>query len=174
MPFYVTTHGYGVFIDTARYVTFYGGGKKLAKAASTEPNEKSLIASNALPAAYRRVNFSEHTRVLVEVPEAQGVDVYVFAGPSMRQAVQRYNLFSGGGPLPPRWGLGMWYRVKADYKQDEVIRLAAEFRSNRIPCDVLGLEPGWQTHAYSCTFVWGDNFQIPPHWSPISRARTIA
>ena len=162
VPFYVTTRGYGIFVDTARYITFYGGGKKLANTSpSKEPNEKSLIAADALPAAYRRANLGEHTQVLIEIPEAQGVDVYVFGGPSMREAVQRYNLFSGGGALPPRWGLGMWYRVKADYKQDEVIALAGEFRNNRIPCDVLGLEPGWQTHAYSCSFVWSDHFPDP-------------
>ncbi len=125
------------------------------------PAPPFAIAPDALPAAYRRTNLGERTQVLVEVPEAEGVDVYVFAGPSMRQAVQRYNLFSGGGALPPRWGLGMWYRVKADYNQNDVLKLADEFRSSRIPCDVLGLEPGWQTHAYSCTFVWSDKFPDP-------------
>jgi alpha-D-xyloside xylohydrolase len=163
VPFYVTTGGYGILIDTARYATFYAGGKKTVKAATpaADSNAPFSIAADALPAAYRRANLGERTQVLVEVPEADGVDVYVFAGPSMRQAVQRYNLFSGGGPLPPRWGLGMWYRVKADYNQDEVVKLAAEFRASRIPCDVLGLEPGWQTHAYSCTFVWSDKFRDP-------------
>jgi alpha-D-xyloside xylohydrolase len=163
VPFYVTTRGYGIFVDTARYATVYMGGKKTVKTAPAPADTAApfTIASDALPAAYRRTNLSEHTQVLVEIPEAQGVDVYVFAGPSMRQAVQRYNLFSGGGPLPPRWGLGMWYRVKADYNQDEVLKLADEFRANRIPCDVLGLEPGWQTHAYSCTFVWSDKFPDP-------------
>lgn len=163
VPFYVTTRGYGVLIDTARYATIYLGGKKTVKTAPA-PAESSApftIAANALPAAYRRVNFKEHTQVQVEIPEAQGVDIYVFAGPSMRQAVQRYNLFSGGGPLPPRWGLGVWYRVKADYNQEEVLKLASEFRESRIPCDVLGLEPGWQTHAYSCTFVWSEKFPNP-------------
>lgn len=29
VPFYVTTPGYGVLVDTARYATFYIGGKKL-------------------------------------------------------------------------------------------------------------------------------------------------
>jgi alpha-D-xyloside xylohydrolase len=162
VPFYVTTRGYGVLIDTARYATVYTGGRKTVKAAATQPDYPPFaIAADALPAAYRRANLGERTQVLVEVPEAEGVDVYVFAGPSMRQAVQRYNLFSGGGPLPPRWGLGMWYRVKADYDQDEVLKLASEFRANRIPCDVLGLEPGWQTHSYSCSFVWSDKFPDP-------------
>ena len=27
VPFYVTTRGYGVLVDTARYATFYGGKK---------------------------------------------------------------------------------------------------------------------------------------------------
>jgi alpha-D-xyloside xylohydrolase len=164
VPFYVTTRGYGVLIDTARYATFYSGGKKplaTVTAAAPEANAPFKIAADALPAAYRRANLGERSQVLVEIPEAEGIDVYVFAGPTMRHAVQRYNLFSGGGPLPPRWGLGMWYRVKADYKQDEVLALAAEFRSSRMPCDVLGLEPGWQTHAYSCTFVWSDKFPDP-------------
>jgi alpha-D-xyloside xylohydrolase len=89
------------------------------------------------------------------------VDVYVFAGPSMRQAVQRYNLFSGGGALPPRWGLGVWYRAKADYKQDAILSLADDFRTSEMPCEVIGLEPGWQTHAYSCTYVWSDKFPDP-------------
>ena len=44
--------------------------------------------------------------VLVDVPGAKGVEVYFFAGPHMNQAVQRYNLYSGGGAMPPVWGLG--------------------------------------------------------------------
>jgi alpha-D-xyloside xylohydrolase len=38
--------------------------------------------------------------------------------------------------------------------QETVLTLADEFRRSEIPCDVIGLEPGWQTHAYSCTFAW--------------------
>ncbi len=44
--------------------------------------------------------------MLVDVPVAQGVDVYVFAGPAMLDAVERYNLFSGGGVVPPVVGAG--------------------------------------------------------------------
>jgi alpha-D-xyloside xylohydrolase len=137
VPFYVTTQGYGVLIDTARYATFYCGGK----GGGSGVNQRS--------------------QVLIEIPEAQGVDVYIFAGPSLREAVQRYNLFSGGGPIPPRWGLGMWYRVSQDFTQDEVLQLSAEFRQRRIPCDVIGLEPKWQTHAYSCSYLWSDKFPNP-------------
>jgi alpha-D-xyloside xylohydrolase len=37
---------------------------------------------------------------------------------------------------------------------EHVLALARGLRESGIPCDVLGLEPGWQTHAYSCSFVW--------------------
>ena len=50
---------------------------------------------------------------IVEVPRAAGVDVYLFAGPAMLDAVKRYNVFSGGGFVPPEWGLGFWYRMIA-------------------------------------------------------------
>ena len=163
VPFYVTTAGYGVLVDTARYATFYCGGKQRRNAPAEAADQASFaIAADALPAAYRRYRFQDASEVLVEIPEAEGVDVYVFAGPGMRAAVQRYNLFSGGGPLPPRWGLGMWYRVKADFNQEATLAMASEFRSRRIPCDVLGLEPGWQSHSYSCSFVWDEKFPDPP------------
>jgi alpha-D-xyloside xylohydrolase len=144
VPFYVTTRGYGVLIDTARYATFYMGDtkRKADGAKAGEPTGKGA-------------------EVLIEVPEAAGVDVYVFGGPTLCQAVQRYNLFSGGGPLLPRWGLGFWYRGQSDYSETNVLELAAEFRQRQIPCDVLGLEPGWQTHAYSCSYVWSKKFPTP-------------
>ncbi|HXN25330.1 MAG TPA: TIM-barrel domain-containing protein [Candidatus Dormibacteraeota bacterium] len=163
VPFYVTTRGYGVLIDTARYANFYCGNKqrKGARKPKEMPESESAIANDALPAAYKRYRFGERSEVLVEIPEALGVDVYVFGGPTMRQAVQRYNLFAGGGALPPRWGLGVWYRCDKDHDQGDVLKLSAEFRDRRIPCDVIGLEPGWQTHAYSCTYVWGKGFPEP-------------
>ncbi|WP_241655111.1 glycoside hydrolase family 31 protein [Granulicella sibirica] len=96
----------------------------------------------------------EPSQVLVEVPLATGVDVYLFAGPSMLDVIRRYNLFSGGGVMPPEWGLGFWYRAASNATGQEILSLTQEFRDRKIPCDVLGLEAGWHTHAYSCTFAW--------------------
>jgi alpha-D-xyloside xylohydrolase len=156
VPFYVSTRGYGVLIDTARYATFYCGSKarKARKRPATANSPAPDSMAGLLPAAYRRYRFGEPSEVLAEVPRAAGVDIYIFGGPAMRLAVQRYNLFAGGGALPPRWGLGLWYRCGSTLNQDEVLGLAREFRERRIPCDVLGLEPGWQTQTYSCSFVW--------------------
>ncbi|AHG88616.1 glycoside hydrolase family 31 [Gemmatirosa kalamazoonensis] len=160
VPFYVTTRGYGVLLDTARYATVYAGNKRRKGDPPTGDAGTDLTA-DALPSAYARYRFQDPSEVIVEIPRAAGVDVYLFGGPTMRLAVQRYNLFAGGGALPPRWGLGVWYRCERDFAQRDVERLAAEFRERAMPCDVLGLEPGWQTHAYSCSYAWSDRFPDP-------------
>jgi alpha-D-xyloside xylohydrolase len=134
VPFYVSTRGYGVFVDTARYATFYCG--ECQTKLGEEPGKKQQPA------------------VLAEVPNAKGVDVYVFAGPTVLDVVRRYNLFSGGGVMPPEWGLGFFYRTESSATAESALKQAKEFRDRQIPCDVIGLEPGWQTHAYSCTYVW--------------------
>lgn len=88
--------------------------------------------------------------------------MFVITGPEILDVVKRYNLLSGGGCLPPMWGLGFKYRVKGDAVQDSVIRFADYFREKQIPCDVLGLEPGWQTAAYSCSYIWSEE-RFPKH-----------
>ncbi len=162
VPFYVSTRGYAVLVDTYRYATFNFGGAvpkhdrsadtAVQPAAAVNTNLETLYSGHAGPAA---------ASVAVEVPAARGVTVYVFAGPAMLESVRRYNLFSGGGCLPPRWGLGVWYRCCGTFDQQQAAAMAADFRRADLPCDVLGLEPGWQTHAYSCSHVWSKKFPAP-------------
>ena len=161
VPFYVTTAGYGVFIDTARYATFYLGNKVSAPATPRDlPADDSNDGWNGVP-KYEQKGIGKPSDVYIEVPHAKGVDVYIFAGPWLKQAVQRYNLFSGGGAIPPRWGLGFWYRTQTKFSQRDVLELASEFRDRRIPCDVIGLEPYWQSHAYSSSYKWSKHFPDP-------------
>lgn len=130
VPFYVTTRGYGVLVDTFRNARFYGGNlKKVGAKASC---------------------------MTVDVPTARGVDVYLFGGPALKDAVCRYNLFSGGGCLPPLWGLGVYYRSYGPFKADDVLKLARYFREKHIPVGVYGLEPGWHSQSYSCSYVWSN------------------
>ncbi len=164
VPFYVTTGGYGIFIDGARYMTFYLGNKKTKPAAINDavmPPAGEEDGWNSRSWPYERLGFGEESEVIVEIPYVKGVRVLVFGGPTMKEAIARYNLYSGGGALPPRWGLGFWYRGRSDYTQDEVIGISRYFRDSNIPCDVIGLEPNWQTHAYSCSLAWGKRFPDP-------------
>jgi alpha-D-xyloside xylohydrolase len=154
VPFYVSSHGYGIFIDTARYATFCcGTARRLGEQTLDRPVG---YAENA-----PKLQENERAHVTVQIDEARGVDVYLFAGPTMLDAVRRFNLFAGGGINPPEWGLGFWYRTQAKASAEEVLHFARQFRERSIPCDVLGIEPGWQTRAYSCSFLWGKGFPDP-------------
>lgn len=154
VPFYVSTRGYGILVDSCRHVDFYCGNARLAP---VQPGVDASGVEVDTPDSMRNLPIGDRGSVTIEVPRARGVDLYLFAGPSMIDVVKRYNLFSGSGLEPPTWALGFWYRAEGQSDQQAVLSTAAEFRERNIPCDVLGLEPGWQTHAYSCSFVWDAN-----------------
>lgn len=160
-PFYISTRGYGVYIDTARYASFYFGSlaavQNTTAPAKGEATQKVATSTEEL---YRTRDVKSKF-IGVDIPSATGVDVYIFAGPDMMAAVQRYNLFSGGGCLPPMWSLGLWYRASGELGQKEVLGFLHEFRERHIPCDVFGLEPGWHSRAYSCSFAWSKRFPDP-------------
>jgi alpha-D-xyloside xylohydrolase len=159
VPFYATTRGIGVLIDTARYASFYFGDAqpRPARTVQAAPGGAGID-----PNYTNTTKESDAGSIVVDLPGAKGIDIYLFAGPDMLNAVKRYNIFSGGGHVPPEWGLGFWYRMEAHANAERALALAKEFRDRKIPCDVVGLEPGWQSHAYSCTFTWDkDRFPRP-------------
>jgi alpha-glucosidase len=68
------------------------------------------------------------------------VDQYLFAGPALRDVVERYTRFTGRAPLPPRWTLG-YHQSRWGYSPDtEVLSVAAELRSRKLPADALWLD----------------------------------
>ncbi|WP_301061691.1 TIM-barrel domain-containing protein [Phocaeicola sp.] len=89
--------------------------------------------------------YSDNLEFLVP---AEDVEVVLFAGPTMLDVVRRFNLYNGGGALPPRWGLGFWHRVSALFSDKEVNDEVAEFEKREFPLSVIGLEPGWMSRSY--------------------------
>ncbi len=160
VPFYISTAGYGLLVDTYRYVTF-SMGTNAQKGASKEKKEVNQPHKEFSESALYALKRSNETRqILMDIPSAEGVDLYVFVG-NIKEVVQRYNLFSGGGCLPPMWGLGIWYRAYGGSDGDSLVRLADAFRKDHMPIDVIGIEPGWHSHSYACTFDWGYLFPNP-------------
>ena len=151
-PFYVSSKGYGVFINSARYLTVYAG-TGVRTASKNPPVAKDRNTDKTWSAR----PYSDAVEILVP---AAGVEVYVFGGPTPLDAVRRFNLFNGGGCLPPRWGLGFTQRVKSLYTADEVKKEVKDFREKGFPLDYIGLEPGWQSKSYPCTFSW-DSVRYP-------------
>ena len=145
-PFYVSSNGYGVFINSARYLTVYAG-TAVRKNSKHPPGEKDRNKDKS----WSSRPYSDAVEILVP---AAGVEFYVFAGPTALNAVQRFNLFNGGGVLPPRWGLGFTQRVKSLFTDEEVKTEARAFEEKGYPLDFIGLEPGWQSRSYPGSFDW--------------------
>lgn len=158
VPFFVTTKGYGMYFDTARYVEVHCGyGKN--KNRPFNPNNTVIATAEDL---YKKCGLRETTVMSVEIPVTRGIDVYIFEGENILDVVSQYNRFSGGGPQVPEWGLGVMYRAYAKNTADQVMVLADYFRDHDIPCDIIGLEPGWQTNTYACSYLW-DQERFPNH-----------
>lgn len=151
-PFYVSSNGYGVFVNSARYIKVYAG------TAVRKDSEHPPVARdrNTNPEWTSRP-YSDAVEMLVP---AEGTEIYVFGGPTSLDAVRRYNLFNGGGPLPPRWGLGFTQRVHRLFTAEDVRQEAKEFEERGYPLDFIGLEPGWQSKSYPGTFEW-DSGRFP-------------
>ena len=159
VPFYVSTSGYGILVDTARYASAYVGTHARREALQARAFAKSEEPKLSTADLYTRQAIGKS--VVFDIPAAKGADVYIFAGPDMANAVNRYNLFSGGGWLPPYWGLGNWYRACACHDSSDVLQLVEGFNKDKLPFSVIGLEPGWQVHAYPCTYTWSERFPEP-------------
>lgn len=145
-PFYVSSNGYGVLFNSAQYISIYAGvGNRKDSPHFPAPRDRNTDG------AWQAMPPSDAVEASVI---ADGMEVVVFAGPTMLDAVRRYNLYAGGGALPPKWGLGFWHRVRTNASSEDVLNEVNEFEQRGFPLDVIGLEPGWHTKSYPCTYEW--------------------
>ncbi len=146
VPLYLSTKGYAVFFNTARYLNItVGHGVRLAA------REKPPVIDRTTGKGWSSAPRSDSIEALAN---AEGMEILVFAGPTPLDALRRYNLYCGGGALPPKWGLGFLTRTPTKYSAEQALNEIAAFRKNGIPLDMLGLEPGWHDQAYPCSFEW--------------------
>ncbi len=166
VPFYVSSSGYGVLIDTARPATVYAGSAVRVASENQPPirDRNSDRFWDAQPPG-------DEVEVLVP---AAGAELLVFGGNSPLEAVRRYNLFSGGGVLPPKWGLGFLHRTPTKFSAEEVLEEVDAFEDRNFPLDIVGLEPGWQSRAYPGSFTWDpERFPDPEGFLEKLRERGI-
>ena len=151
IPFYISNEGYGVLINSAKRVKIHVGVGNRKDSRRPDPVD-------------RTTGDNWQSRPLSDAVEASiqgnGLEIYVFSGKTPLEVVQRYNLYCGGGVLPPKWGLGFWHRMHTRSSAEDVLKEIEDFEQNNFPIDVLGLEPGWQDFAYPCSYDW-DSTRFP-------------
>ncbi len=152
VPFYISSKGYGVLFNTARFLKVYVqvGNRKDSP---NNPPPVDRVPPPQEPASRPWTAQPESDAIEAHL-SANGLEMVVFAGESMQDVVARYNLYCGGGALPPLWGLGFWHRVMSDFTDRQAEDEVDAFAEHDMPLDVLGLEPGWMTRSYPCTFEW--------------------
>ena len=161
VPFYISSKGYGVLFNTARYLKVHVQiGNRKDSPNNPAPVDRNPPPEEPAPAQWMARPTSDAVEAHVF---AEGLEMIVFSGESLQDIVARYNLYCGGGALPPLWGLGFWHRTPSAYTDQQAEAEVDAFAANEFPLDVLGLEPGWMTRSYPCTFEWQKHrFPDPP------------
>lgn len=86
------------------------------------------------------------------------LDYYLIAGNSLPELLDKYTDLTGKPYLLPKWGYALTYvNDEREVRAKDVLNDAYEFRRNDIPCDVMGLEPGWMETRY--------DFSVDKQWS---------
>ena len=97
------------------------------------------------------------------------LDYYLFVGPDLPALLDRYTELAGKPHILPYWGYGFTFVCNQQANAREMLDDGLNMRREDIPCDLIGLEPGWMETWYDFTVdkKWHpDRFYIP-YWSTI-------
>ncbi len=146
VPFFVSTKGYGMLINSARYIDIW-----VTSAVRTDSENPPVATDRTTDPHWNPQPYSDNIEILIP---AEGAEVIMFSGENLMDVVSKYNLYTGGGFIPPKWGLGFWHRTPTAFDEQDVRDEVAGFEQKDFPLDVIGLEPGWHSYAYPCSFEW--------------------
>ena len=98
--------------------------------------------------------------------KSKRIDFYIWKGENFKELLDIYTRLTGRPELPPRWSFGLWHICRTQANDEEVLSNARLFREYDIPCDVIGLEPGWMenNYDYSTEKAWNKNRFPLPDW----------
>ena len=113
------------------------------------------------------VGCAQPDRLVCDAPCSE-TDYYLFAGESLPALLDTYTRLTGRPAVLPIWAYSLAYVCHQDADAFRMMDEAMEMRRADIPCDILGLEPGWMStrYDYSTRKAWHpQKFYLPP-WAP--------
>ena len=87
------------------------------------------------------------------------VDLYLFLGKNFKELLTVYTSVTGRPLLPPVWSFGLWHICNNLSNAKDAVDDAYRYREHQIPCDVIGLEPGWMETVY--------DYSTKKKWDPV-------
>ena len=150
VPFVAVSNGIGLFCNSPEKVDLY-----IRTAQRKEDKSKIREHDRATDVEWGCYNPPYFIEIAVE---SSDVEFLLFRGNDIKDCVSRFNLYCGGGFIPPKWGLGLWHRTNMTMDENDVRAVVEEYRKHDFPLSVIGLEPGWQSGSYPCTYDWSERF----------------
>jgi len=77
---------------------------------------------------------------------ADHLRAYVILGDGIAPLIQAYHQLTGAPAVPPDWSFGFWISRWGYRTRDEVIEVARRMRQERVPCDVIHVDPYWMRY----------------------------
>ena len=71
---------------------------------------------------------------------------YLIAGDGIAPLIHGYHELTGMPAVPPDWSFGFWISRWGYRNREEVLAVARRMRAERIPCDVIHIDPYWMRY----------------------------
>ena len=106
---------------------------------------------------------------LLTIEAEKGViDFYVFLAHDMKGVLGLYTDVTGKPVMLPKAAYGFTFVCNEEVGAKTMLEDCASFRRYGIPCDIVGLEPGWMETHYDMTVnkKWDAGRFYLPYWEP--------
>ena len=98
----------------------------------------------------------DKNKVVWYLPDGD-IDFMIFAGDTLGDVLERFTFVTRRPMLMPKWAYGLTFTEQYYADQFEVMHTAEKFRSLKLPCDMISLEPGWMAKRY--------DFSVDKKWN---------
>ena len=71
---------------------------------------------------------------------------YLIVGDGIAPLIHEYHRLTGAPAVPPDWSFGFWISRWGYKNRDEVMAVARRMRQERVPCDVIHIDPYWMRY----------------------------
>lgn len=90
------------------------------------------------------------------------MNFYFFYGPSFKTILANWSEIAGRMAMPPLYSLGLTYRGFSSWTEEQLRDAITKQFEVGIAIDIAGVEPGWQTKTYPCSYAWNSKFTTDP------------
>jgi len=117
------------------------------------------------------IGFEDYGKIKMIVPD-NGVELYVFDGPTIENVMERYSSLTGHPFLPPKWSLGYMISRYTYYPQEKIIELLDLLKSDGFNVTGVFLDIDFMD-SYKL-FTWSkDRFPSPQKFIDEVHARGV-